>query len=379
MSHRRLTLASYFPGALAQSLILLGLSVAASAASAPGSQADWDKTVKAAEREGEVMVYVGGAEYQAAIQEFQKAFPNIKLSTYAAARGPELLSRLMAERRAGKNLVDVYMTGIGTHIALYNAKAQTSVRSALMLPDVRDGSKWFEGKHRYLYDKEGMAFVFEGAVARWISYNATTVKPDEINSWWDLTKPKWKGKIVSYDPTIPGTAAPSLWFYHTHPDLGARFIEDFYAKNEVTFSRDYRQLIDWLATGKAAICIACSDEARRAKLQGLPIESLDEDMKEGHLVTYGQGILSMIQPAPHPNAAKVFVNWLLSQRGQRSFQEVTLERLTYSRNSLRIDLPKDRVLPEERLRAGGRYFYEGSRSGEERKESIQALKQAMKR
>lgn len=114
-------------------------------------------------------------------------------------------------------------------------------------------------------------------------------------------------------------------------------------------------------------------------MQGLPIDSLDDDMKEGHLITYGQGILSMIQPTPHPNAAKVFVNWLLSQRGQRSFQEVTLERLTYSRNSLRIDLPKDKVLPEERPRAGGRYFYEGSRSGEERKESVQALKQAMKK
>lgn len=63
--------------------------------------------------------------------QFQKAYPNIKLNTFAAARGPELLQRLMAERRAGKHLADVYMTGIGTHIALYTAKAYAPVRPAL--------------------------------------------------------------------------------------------------------------------------------------------------------------------------------------------------------------------------------------------------------
>jgi iron(III) transport system substrate-binding protein len=326
-----------------------------------------------------VMVYVGGAEYREAIQEFQKSFPKIKLSTFSSARGPELLSRLMAERRAGKNVADVYMTGIGTHIALYNAKALSSVRSAMILADVKDQSNWFDGKHKYIYGNDGMAFIFEGAVSRWISINSKQVKEDELKSWWDLARPKWKDKIVSYDPVIPGTAAPALWFFYTNPALGQKYIDELFGKGGVTFSRDYRQLIDWLVAGKASICIACQDEARKAKAQGLPVDEVDHAMREGHLMTHGQGIVSLIQPSPHPNAARVFVNWLLSRQGQLAFQEVTNTRLGYARNSLRTDVPKDKVLREELPRAGEQYFYEGPNSSEERKDSVQALKQAMKK
>lgn len=368
-----------FVGFLTPGLVMLAVSLAANAGQAPGSEAEWDKSVKAAEQEGEVMVYVGGAEYREAIQEFQKSYPKIKLSTFSSARGPELLSRLMAERRAGKNVADVYMTGIGTHIALYNAKALSSVRSAMMLADVKDQSKWFDGKHKYIYGNDGMAFIFEGAVSRWISINSKQVKEDELRSWWDLAKPKWKDKIVSYDPVIPGTAAPALWFFYTNPGLGQKYIDELFGKVGVTFSRDYRQLIDWLVAGKASICIACQDEARKAKAQGLPVDEVDHAMKEGHLMTHGQGIVSLIQPSPHPNAAKVFVNWLLSRQGQLAFQEVTNTRLGYARNSLRTDVPKDKVLREELPRAGEQYFYEGPNSSEERKDSVQALKQAMKK
>jgi iron(III) transport system substrate-binding protein len=368
-----------FVGFLTPCLVILAVSLAVSAGQGPGPETEWDKNVKAAEQEGEVMVYVGGAEYREAIQEFQKSFPKIKLSTFSSARGPELLSRLMAERRAGKNVVDVYMTGIGTHIALYNAKALSSVRSAMILADVKDQSNWFDGKHKYIYGNDGMAFIFEGAVSRWISINSKQVKEDELKSWWDLARPKWKDKIVSYDPVIPGTAAPALWFFYTNPALGQKYIDELFGKGGVTFSRDYRQLIDWLVAGKASICIACQDEARKAKAQGLPVDEVDHAMKEGHLMTHGQGIVSLIQPSPHPNAARVFVNWLLSRQGQLAFQEVTNTRLGYARNSLRTDVPKDKVLREELPRAGEPYFYEGPNSSEERKDSVQALKQAMKK
>jgi iron(III) transport system substrate-binding protein len=368
-----------FVGFLTPCLVILAVSLAVSAGPGPGPETEWDKNVKAAEQEGEVMVYVGGAEYREAIQEFQKSFPKIKLSTFSSARGPELLSRLMAERRAGKNVVDVYMTGIGTHIALYNAKALSSVRSAMILADVKDQSNWFDGKHKYIYGNDGMAFIFEGAVSRWISINSKQVKEDELKSWWDLARPKWKDKIVSYDPVIPGTAAPALWFFYTNPALGQKYIDELFGKGGVTFSRDYRQLIDWLVAGKASICIACQDEARKAKAQGLPVDEVDHAMKEGHLMTHGQGIVSLIQPSPHPNAARVFVNWLLSRQGQLAFQEVTNTRLGYARNSLRTDVPKDKVLREELPRAGEPYFYEGPNSSEERKDSVQALKQAMKK
>ena len=252
------------------------------------------------------------------------------------------------------------------------------MRPAFILPDVKDESKWFNGKHHFLYSQERHAFAFEGSVTNWISFNTSLAKPDDFKSWSDLLNPKWKGKIVSYDPTIPGTGAPALWYFYTNPNLGPKFISDFYGKMDIILSRDYRQLIDWMATGKAAICLAYSEEARKAKLQGLPIDELTHIMKEGNLLTHGQGIVSLINPAPHPKAATVFVNWLLSRAGQMSFQDVTFSRLGFARVSLRTDVPKDKAVQFEIPRVGEKYFYEGPSSEQERKESVKILKDVMK-
>src|SRR5215470_9364701 len=71
---------------------------------------DWDKTVQAAEKEGQVTVSIGG--YGAIIDSgaFQKAFPKIRV-THLTGAGTDLTQRISAERRAGKYLVDVYNGG----------------------------------------------------------------------------------------------------------------------------------------------------------------------------------------------------------------------------------------------------------------------------
>ena len=85
------------------STLAIPIPLAAVAAEVKASwQEDWDKTVKAAEQEGQVALYslseIGDA---IANTGFQKKFPKIKISV-VAARGGEHVSRVMAERRAGK-------------------------------------------------------------------------------------------------------------------------------------------------------------------------------------------------------------------------------------------------------------------------------------
>ncbi len=366
-------------------ILLLGLQIfletipVRAAEAKPPWQVEWDKTMAAAEKEGKVMVYVGGGEYRKTIEQFQKAYPKIKLVTFAVARGPAIAKRLMAERRAEKYVADVYMTGLGTHIqVLYPGKAHAPLRPSLILPEVKDESKWLGGNHLYIYPEEGFSFVFEATVRHPIFYNTNLVKPDEVTSWSDLLNPKWKGKIVSYDPKIPGTAAPILWYHYKNPSLGPEFIGKFYAGMEVTLSRNYRQLTDWLATGKAAICLSCGRAARKAIKQGLPVGRINHFMKEGSALTYGQGIISLIDRRPHPNAAKVFVNWLLSRKGQMTLQEITA-RSGNPRNSLRTDISKDTVPREDLPKKGVRYFKEGLKSAQERREAVKILKKVMKK
>jgi iron(III) transport system substrate-binding protein len=140
-----------------------------------------------------------------------------------------------------------------------------------------------------------------------------------------------------------------LFFYY-HSTLGPAFMQRLYGDMDVTIARDYRQPIDWLAAGKFAICMPCnSRETRNAIKQGLPIGQIIE-LKEGGNLTSGGGTISFIDKAPHPNAAKLFVNWLLSREGQSEFQKRD------GSDSLRTDIPKQNVLPENRRLDGVDYF-----------------------
>ena len=200
-------------------LLLSGGLVARAADSKPAWQVEWEKTLKAAETEGGVAIYV--VDYpKFTVERFQNAYPKIKLSVVDGPSGPDLSSRLMAERRAGKYQADLYIAGQGTHVSvLYPAKALAPMAPAFILPEVKDESKWFKGKHRFIDPESNRSFVFQGHRGLYISYNIHRVKADDIKSWWDLTQSKWKGQIVGYDPSIAGTARNALWFMYKNPDF----------------------------------------------------------------------------------------------------------------------------------------------------------------
>ncbi len=104
------------------------------------------KTLRAAEQEGQVVSSgCGSHEY---LNEFHKKYPKIKLSVVYASCS-DLVSRIMAERRAGKYLVDVIRFGLTSAHTLYRAKVQQPIRPALILPEVKDPSNWWQRKHHY--------------------------------------------------------------------------------------------------------------------------------------------------------------------------------------------------------------------------------------
>jgi ABC-type Fe3+ transport system substrate-binding protein len=186
-----------------------------------------------------------------------------------------------------------------------------------------------------------------------LSYNANLVNPKDFKSYWDLVNPKWKGKIVSLDPRDTGLGAPMQFLYY-HPELGPDFIKKLFGGMDITYSKNFRQMTDWLSQGKYAICLGCKD-AQRAKTLGLPVDELDTGMwKEGSGFSTGGGSISLLNQAPHPNAAKVFINWFLSRKGQVALQK--LGDPDDPPNSRRIDIPKDDIPADNRLQEGRKYF-----------------------
>lgn len=274
----------------------------------PFWQVAWKNTVAAAKKEGRLSFYVGRYGSEPLLNEFRKEFPEIKLVTVNGA-GNTLGTRIIAELRAGHVVADLFSGGANTNYEiLYEGKALDSIKSTLILPEVLDESKWYEGRHRYTDPEQRHIFVYiANPSSSGFYYNSNVVNPTEFKSYWDLVAPKWKGKYVSQDPMGTGLGA-SMQFFYYHSELGAEYIRRLFGDMQPTFGRDRRQITDWLAQGRYALCVGCRDTAR-AKSQGLPVDELDNvDWKEGVQLTSGGGSMSLIKGGPNPNAAKVFVN-----------------------------------------------------------------------
>ena len=314
------------------------------AAETPKWQTDWEKTVQAAKREGQLVIY-GSAEYEQLYAEFHKKYPEIKV-TGVFGRGADVAQRIMAERRADKFLTDLYLSGHGTgYNVLYKGKAVDPIAPMLVLPEVTDTSKWWQSKHHYADPEDKYLFIFNGGTRVVVGYNTKLVNPSAIKSYWDLLDPKWKGKIVALDPNSGGSG-DALRFFFYQRDLGREFIRRLLTEMEVTISSDSRQMGDWLAGGKFAFTIfspVSRMDLDKMQTQRLPVDWFDPDhLKEGAYIAGGSGGVALINRAPHPNAAKVALNWLLSREGQIAYQRIfTLG--DEGPDSLRIDIPKDKV------------------------------------
>ncbi len=332
---------------------------AASAGAADGKpawQVIWEKTVAAAKKEGKLNFYVGRYGTEPLLNEFRKEFPEIQLITVNGT-GNSLGTRIIAEIRAGKFVADLFSGGANTNYeVLYQGKALDSIKSALILPEVLDESKWYEGRHRYTDPEQRHIFVYiANPSSSGFYYNTNLVSSKEFKSYWDLVAPKWKGKYVSQEPTSTGLGG-GLQFMYYHPELGPEFIKRLFGDMQPTLGRDRRQITDWLAQGKFALCVGCRD-ANRAKNQGLPVDELDNvDWKEGLELTTGGGSMSLIKGGPNPNAAKVFINWFLTRRGQIAMQKYNDLYGEDAPNSRRMDIPKDMLVPTNRMIPGKKYF-----------------------
>jgi ABC-type Fe3+ transport system substrate-binding protein len=147
---------------------------------------------------------------------------------------------------------------------------------------------------------------------------------------------------------------------------------------DVTYGRDRRQITDWLAQGKFAICLGCRD-AQRAKTQGLPVDVMDTgEWKEGESLTTGGGSISLIKGAPHPNAAKVFINWFLSRKGQIALQKYKDLYGELPPNSRRLDIPKDDLPAENRLVKERKYMDVSRAEWQDMTPIFKLVKEAMK-
>ncbi|HWH79860.1 MAG TPA: hypothetical protein VNT76_20910, partial [Candidatus Binatus sp.] len=152
---------------------------------APGREAtgqsdwkrQWETTVEAGKKEGEVVIYgPHNPAYQQIWSIFQKSYPEIKFS-FVPGKGSEHAQRIVAERRAGKFLADLMMGGSSTY-ASFAPGTMEPLKPLLILPEVVDSANWFDGKLHFADPQNYAALIISGEVGtRRGSYNTKLVDP----------------------------------------------------------------------------------------------------------------------------------------------------------------------------------------------------------
>lgn len=303
-------------------------------------QVEWDRTLKSARSEGKILILnTGGAQMRTMVgQAFQDKF-GVKVE-FITARGAEISNRIASERKAGIYLPDVYTGGSTTMlIDLKPTGALSSLKNAAILPEVLDGKSWFSGELTFT-DRDATVLSFAAAPSPTMAVNSNLVKSGDIVSYLDILQPKYKGKIIMNDPTRAGIGLK--WFgIVSQYIMNIDFMKKL-AEQEPLITPDQRLQIEWVANGKYPLVIApLSGGFAEFKDAGAPIEILVP--KEGTYLSSATGNVGLMDRAPHYNAARLFINWLLTKEGQTLWSKAELSQ------SARLDVIPD-FLPPEKLR-----------------------------
>ncbi len=304
-------------------------------------KAEWDKDVEAAKKEGKVLIYStpSGDVIRAVASAFEKKY-GIKVE-WVNGRGEELTQRMQTEKNAGIRAVDVIMSGSTTTLTVMKPRGLLGkLGSLLVLPEVIDSQAWLNNSMPFV-DKDRTTIAMLATPQRYVLRNTNLVQPNEIVSYKDLLKPKWKGRIAMNDPSVAGTA--NTFFVMLSLEVwGKEETKEFMrqlAKQEPAITRDRRLQVEWVARGKYDLSVATNLE-NAIEFLNLAAPVAFSKVQEGGMIGAGAGALAVPDTVAHPHASKVFVNWLLSKEGHSTFVKA------YSSPGARKDAPREGVPPQ---------------------------------
>ena len=311
--------------------VVLTVTLAVVALWAPGPHAGTRAPVKVldfmtgadvakAEQEGEVVYYGHDSEsgISTLLDAFKKDFPKIKTS-YARAQTGALYAKMTSERSANRFLVDI---------------VQFSELAPPMDLQKKGGYELYVSPEAAAYKPEFQSnpagyFTWAGATFAGIAYNKDLVKGDQIPKVWkDILNPAFRGNISA---KFSSSGSQHANWYMLRKLYGNDFWKGFASQKPRGFD-SRAQLFDRLSKGDDAVCSMAEYAGYvLVKEKGANIEMVEPP--DGLSVT--PIVLGIPTKAPHPEAAKLFIDWALSPRGQSVYQNAKI--LLYG--SVRKDAP----------------------------------------
>jgi iron(III) transport system substrate-binding protein len=300
---------------------LEGVALGGAAALAPtrrtaAQPADWTQAVAAAKKEAKVVVNTfPGDVYKRALKAFTVAYPDIKLE-HTSLHSQDFAPRILQERQANLFTWDVALIPTSTALQVMRpAGVWDPVRPVIVLPEVKDG--WDGGFERgfALVKDRALCYGFVAVRGGGITINTDQVKESEVRGLRDLLDPRWKGKLLLPDVRVMGDA---FWpMTAARLNMGDDVIKKLFVEQEPVLSRDNRQVAEFMVRGRYPIALGVNPQILATyQKQGLAKNLKLLHFPEMASMSSSSSTIWLVNRAPHPNAAKVFINWLLTRDAQ---------------------------------------------------------------
>lgn len=276
---------------------------AAAPTSAGPTLSQWEtETLQAALKEGKVVVYgFWNPQLEQMITDYMaRRYPNLKLETLTSTTAAD---KIRTESQSGNYTADVYLGGQTTGYQLSQLQLSDEFKPPA---ETANGAKWVIPPSSYTSYPQ-IVYSLQG---KGILINTQQVTPDkEPKAWKDLLDPFWSGKKLVIDHPGRGGGPGSSWgrWADETPALGQSFLEGLAKQDPVLSSGSATPQIEAVARGEYDAFIPAFP-SQLITVQGAPLKFIWPSEGSGSGLT---SILVLIKNAPHPNAAKLFMNMSL--------------------------------------------------------------------
>ncbi|MEK7215557.1 MAG: extracellular solute-binding protein [Chloroflexota bacterium] len=291
---------------------------AAGPATKPQWETDWDKMVVAAKQEGAVVVAtLAGDGYRKWVESFQQTFPGVEVRQQTFTSGSIWVPKVVEERKGNVFGWDIAMFGASVVAPPLKPIGGLDPLRPLIIqrPDVIDDKNWNGGFNAGWQDtNKELGYGLAGRLLL-LAVNTDLVQEGEIKTVEDMLNPKWAGKVVWADVRSGSTFAPMAAVLQ---GKGRDVVKRLMIDQKPEFLKDTRQILEGIVRGKYAFGSGVTKAVLNPFLdQGVGKNIKLLDIPDYTILAFSDAIWAL-NKAPHPNAAKLFLNWALTKDGQEA-------------------------------------------------------------
>lgn len=314
----------------------IGVAMVALVGAAGAAPAAAQSVAELAKKEGKVVWYSSLALdlSQKICNTFTQRHPGVTCELMRTG-SERIFQRVMQETKANLAIADVVHTSDAAHFLDFKAQgmlqAYDPAGSKTIRPDFKDPESAF-------YTLRGTPYV--------IAYNTRLVAKDQApRRWQDLLDPKWRGKIAHGHPGYSGVVTTGM------VGILSKYGWDYYAalaKNQPVLGQSAEDPPVKVAGGEGPVGVSGEYNFFKAKKKGNPIEIVfPED-----LVPFVNSPAAILKRAPHPNAAKLLMDYLFGKEAQQFMADdgvtVVNDAVSYPPGKVHLQELKNLMVPDAR-------------------------------